>query len=112
MPEFGPFEPTVAVDHVLVGRDEIPADLAVGVMIKMRVRLEGAHVRVQVFVGPRQNALALTGRLMMRPTEWRVLRALAAAGVLLAPDGGATVAFEGEEEVYRELGWDAPDTQR
>jgi hypothetical protein len=98
MPDFGPYE--------------IPVDLAVGVMIKMRVRLEGAHVRVQVFAGPRQNALALTGALVMWPTEWRVLRALVAAGVLLATDNGATAVFEGEEELHRALGWDAPDTKR
>jgi hypothetical protein len=67
--------------------------------VKLKSRMIGGHVQDQVFIGPREGALALVGTLMMLPVEWRILHALLRAGMPLRPEGGVVVLFEGEDEV-------------
>lgn len=46
-------------------------------MMTLKVRTEqvGPHVRVRFFAGPDDGHLALCGSLLMRPDQWRALRA-------------------------------------
>ena len=53
-----------------------------GAVIKLRYELLGNHVHADLFVGPRADALALSGHLVMRVPEWQ---AFEGALVLGAP---------------------------
>ena len=58
-------------------------------MFKMRHRLIGIHVEVNVFAGKAEGALALAGTLRFRVDEWNRFRNILSAGrdVLLVDDG-------------------------
>lgn len=78
-------------------------------IIKLRSRLDGTHVRMKVFAGTREGSLALAGDLVMRPDEWRMFGMLLTARGPALPQG-CIVIREGDEEVWRALGWD-PDSE-
>jgi len=49
-------------------------------ILKLRYETKGAHIHVEVFVGPHDEALGLAGTLTLRPAEWEVFRAIIDAG--------------------------------
>ncbi len=85
---------------------DVRDELGTPMFVKLRARLEGGHVREQVFVGDREGSLALAGTLTMLGAEWRVFRALIRAGRPFHPEGGVIVQFEGEQETRRALGYE------
>jgi hypothetical protein len=55
-------------------------------VIKLRYQQLGQHMHVDVFMGKRVDALALTGRLVMYPEEMSALASVLELGTVNTPD--------------------------
>jgi len=56
------------------------------ITIKFRWRARGAHVHLDVFVGPRGHTLAKAGTLVLYPPEMRALAKTLEDGAIATPD--------------------------
>jgi hypothetical protein len=45
-------------------------------ILRIRYRVQGAHVHCRVFIGPHEGALGLCGELVFRPDEFEVIQQL------------------------------------
>ena len=71
------------------------------VIVKLRSRREGVHVKEQVFVGEKEGALALAGELTFRIGEWQSFGAALGLGADRM-NGNLKVIYEGSEAVVKD----------